>query len=183
MTGAGTAPSHVEGRVHVAEDNSRGATRGDEHSAWLQVPALAEDRGDAAGRWPLRSSLELGALPSAVSCARLHARELLWEWGLRDLTEGAELVVSELVTNGLRASGTEARLSTVRLALLSEGACVLILVWDASLQPPVRMDARGDSENGRGLLLVEAFSARWDWYYPPEAGGKVVWALIDGRAP
>ena len=32
--------------------------------------------------WPLRSSLELGALPAAVPCARLHARQLAWEWGL-----------------------------------------------------------------------------------------------------
>jgi anti-sigma regulatory factor (Ser/Thr protein kinase) len=114
--------------------------------------------------------------------AAAHAG-MLWAWGLGDLSENAELVVSELMTNGIRASGTRLRLSPVRLALLSERACVLILVWDASLQPPVRMDAAGDSENGRGLLLVEAFSARWDWYYPPEAGGKVVWALIDGQAP
>ena len=32
---------------------------------------------------PLRSYLELGALPTAVPCARLHARHLMWEWGLR----------------------------------------------------------------------------------------------------
>jgi hypothetical protein len=31
--------------------------------------------------WPLRSGLELGALPSAVPCARLHARQVTWEWG------------------------------------------------------------------------------------------------------
>src|SRR4249920_695233 len=35
--------------------------------------------------WPLRSYLELGALPTAVPCARLHARHLLWEWGLNEL--------------------------------------------------------------------------------------------------
>lgn len=29
--------------------------------------------------WPLRSYLELGILPSAVPCARLHARNILWE--------------------------------------------------------------------------------------------------------
>jgi len=26
--------------------------------------------------------LELGALPTAVPCARLHVRHLVWEWGL-----------------------------------------------------------------------------------------------------
>ena len=29
---------------------------------------------------PLRSYLELGVLPSAVPCARLHVRHVLWEW-------------------------------------------------------------------------------------------------------
>jgi len=31
--------------------------------------------------WPLRSSLELGALSSAVPCACLHVKHVLWEWG------------------------------------------------------------------------------------------------------
>jgi len=33
--------------------------------------------------WPLCSYLELGALPTAVPCARLHARHVLREWGFR----------------------------------------------------------------------------------------------------
>jgi hypothetical protein len=51
----------------------------------------------------LRSQLELGALASAVPCARLHARQVLWEWGAGELAETAELLVSELVTNGVKA--------------------------------------------------------------------------------
>ena len=39
--------------------------------------------------WPLRSYLELGALPTAVPCARLHARHLVWEWGLNGLAARA----------------------------------------------------------------------------------------------
>ena len=38
------------------------------------------------------SYLELGALPTAVPCARLHARHLLWEWGLNGLAEETELL-------------------------------------------------------------------------------------------
>jgi hypothetical protein len=53
-------------------------------------------------QWPLRSYLELGALPTAVPCARLHARHLLWEWGLNGLAADAELLVSELVTNAVK---------------------------------------------------------------------------------
>lgn len=36
-------------------------------------------------RFPRRSSLLLGALPSAVPCARLHARQVLWEWDLSEI--------------------------------------------------------------------------------------------------
>jgi hypothetical protein len=30
-------------------------------------------------------------------------------------------------------------------------------------------------EGGRGLFLVAALSARWDWYPTSEPAGKVVW--------
>jgi hypothetical protein len=30
--------------------------------------------------WPLQSHLELGAFDTAVPCARLHTRQVLWEW-------------------------------------------------------------------------------------------------------
>ena len=55
-------------------------------------------------RFPRRSSLLLGALPSAVPCARLHARQVLWEWGLSEVAETAELLLSELVTNAVQAA-------------------------------------------------------------------------------
>jgi len=41
------------------------------------------------------------------------------------------------------------------------------------------MDVDEQAEGGRGLLLVEALSAKWDWYTQTEMGGKVVWALCD----
>ena len=58
----------------------------------------AEDDG-----WPLRSYLQLGALPGAVPCARLHTKLVLWEWGLDRLVETAELLVSEIITNAVQA--------------------------------------------------------------------------------
>src|ERR1700751_798702 len=62
------------------------------------------DPGVMGSSWPLSTSLPLGALPGATPCARLHARAVLAEWGLDDLAEAAELIVSELVTNAVRAS-------------------------------------------------------------------------------
>lgn len=104
---------------------------------------------------------------------------MLWEWRLTDLTDAAELVTSELVTNAIRISRADAHAAPVRLWLLADAASAMILVWDASARPPVRVSSGETDESGRGLLLVETLSARWNWYVPPQpAGGKVVWALI-----
>ena len=65
--------------------------------------------------WPLRSSLELGALSSAVSCACLHVKHVLWEWGLNSLAESAGLLVSGLVTNAVDATGQPGQTVSVNL--------------------------------------------------------------------
>ncbi len=131
-----------------------------------------------ADNWPLTSFLELGALPSAVPCARLHTRHVLWEWGLASLTDSAELAVAELVTNAVKASRVMDWPQPVRLWLRYDRTRLLILVWDANPQPPVRIDADHDAETGRGLLLVDAISEQWNWYPDANTGGKTVWAEI-----
>ena len=136
-------------------------------------------------QWPLQSFLELGALPGAVPCARLHARHVLWEWGLASLAASTELLVSEMVTNAVQVSRAMTQ-AAVRLWLASDGTQVMVLAWDASPLPPERADPGEDAENGRGLLLVEAISEQWGWYFPGEhvgtsardQHGKVVWAVV-----
>jgi hypothetical protein len=54
--------------------------------------------------WAFHSVLAIGALPTATPCARLHARKVACEWGLHNLAGTIELVVSELVTNAVKAS-------------------------------------------------------------------------------
>ena len=44
------------------------------------------------------------------------------------------------------------------------------------MRMPTRKDAVPDSENGRGLVLVESVSDDWGAYRKAE--GKVVWAMI-----
>jgi hypothetical protein len=85
----------------------------------LPVPPPYNQDTSMARDWPLRSFLELGALPSAVPCARLHTRAVLWEWGLRP-GEQAELVVSEIITNAVQASRSLGHIATVRLWLFSD---------------------------------------------------------------
>jgi anti-sigma regulatory factor (Ser/Thr protein kinase) len=103
----------------------------------------------------------------------------LWEWGATELSDDSELVTSELVTNAVAAGQTIGQATTVRLWLLSDGTQALILVNDASTQPPVPVDAAEEAESGRGLLLVETISTQWGWYFPDDGvAGKVTWALL-----
>ena len=139
-------------------------------------------------RWPLQSHLTLGALPSAVPCARLHTRHILWEWGLQPLTDQAELIVSELITNAAHASETltASRYAgrwapgrpPVRLWLHGQQQRIAIQVWDANNQLPVRQAADPDAESGRGLLLVESLTDAWGYYRPQRSSGKIVWATV-----
>ena len=121
------------------------------------------------------SHLELGALDSAVPCARLHARQVVREWGRPDLADSTELLVSELMTNAIRAS-IDVMSPAVTLWLFSDGRYVVIQVGDGSREMPLRQDAGADSESGWGLLLVESLSQDWGSF--PRANGKVVWARI-----
>ena len=165
-------------RQASADGHARHAVR--KSGTAVRIPPLADAQGnDVTGRWPQRSFLELGALPSAVPCARLHTRQLLWEWQLTNLSDSAELVVSEITTNAIQITQADGRAAPVRLWLLADQTRLLILVWDASPLPPVRMSTSDDAENGRGLMLVDSLSNRWDWYASPQTGGKVVWALIE----
>lgn len=130
------------------------------------------------GDWPLQDTLELGAFPDAVPCARLHARNLLWEWGLDWLTEHAELIISELMTNAVNAVRSGGSVGPVRLWLRSDSTRLLISVWDGNPLPPVQVFSGRETEGGRGLMLVSTLARQWDWYAPPQIGGKVVWALL-----
>jgi anti-sigma regulatory factor (Ser/Thr protein kinase) len=149
---------------------------------------LESRRRDPADSWPLRSYLQLGALPGAVPCARLHAKLVLWEWGLDRLVETSELLVSEIITNAVRASAGPADgqrvprrvsgLPSVWLWLATDRRDVLIQVWDGNDETPTWQDMGPEAEGGRGLLLVERLSAQWGSYTPEGWSGKVVWAIV-----
>ena len=172
--GVACAAGGGTGTVHGSALSVHGPAKGGAPVPVLPLPYQGTD-----SEWPLQDFIELGALPGAVPCARLHARQLLWEWGLTRFSESVELLVSELVTNAMHASRAMEPITPVRLWLLTDKTRVLILVWDASPQAPERINISGDAESGRGLLLVETISDKWDWYFPQDIGGKVIWALLE----
>jgi len=109
------------------------------------------------------------------------------EWGLHDLADTIELVVSELVTNAVQASmdhderprfTNEHGLACIHLRLSTDRHAALVEVWDENfrLPEPARPDL--DDESGRGLMLVDALAEHWGWDIPPSGRGKIVWALV-----
>jgi anti-sigma regulatory factor (Ser/Thr protein kinase) len=135
-------------------------------------------------RPPPRAFLDLGAVLTAPGCARAWTRQIVWEWGLADLADTAEIVVSELVTNSVNAS-TGLDRPFIRLILTLDRGDLVILVRDNHPGAPQARHPGADDESGRGLLLAQALSDWFGWY-PLETGarGKVVWAVLGtGRSP
>jgi hypothetical protein len=157
-------------------------------SAELGLPPGLDRPG--ARDWPLCSYLELPALPVSARSARLHARNILRAWDLEALFDTVELLVSELVTNAVRAAaliapqpgeaGPVPSAPQIRFWLTSNRASVVIQVWDGDRHHPVCQDEGLEAEAGRGLLLVETLSAQWGCCASDRQAGKVVWALVQG---
>lgn len=155
----------------------------------------------ALSGWPLASSLPaMGALVTVPAIARAHVRVTLTGWRLGGLAEVAELVVSELVTNAVQASTTPAgepayiagRMPLIGLRLHSNGARLLVEVYDQAPGRPALRHVSADAESGRGLATVHHLTAgRWGWHAVHGQAGKVVWAELaaglasapDRRAP
>lgn len=132
--------------------------------------------------------LTVTAAFDAVGCVRLFTRYVLSHWRVSD--DGiytAQLLISELVTNAIQSTGNPedtpdiypdaADQITARLVLYDRS--IAIEVWDTSPEPPTPKNSGPDSESGRGLLLIESLSTRWDYY--PRRGGKVVWCEIEAE--
>jgi anti-sigma regulatory factor (Ser/Thr protein kinase) len=151
-------------------------------SAW-QSARSGQPRPVDAGMFALVS------LPTSPFWARRYTRSFLDSCrGMTESTaETAELLVSELVTNAVRFSGDPARTlryseranaSLISLSLRHFRDGLLIEVYDTDSNPPIRSSPDDDAENGRGLMLVDALSREWSYFFP-EGGGKVVYCFLE----
>src|SRR5260370_7874707 len=105
-----------------------------------RAPVPPSHHGHDLARWPLRNMITLGALEGAVPSARVHVRQLLWEWGRPELGEDAGVVISELVTNAVMASA-ELRpvVAPVLVWLGSDPHCALAAVAHRTPPSPIRL--------------------------------------------
>lgn len=132
---------------------------------------------------------DLDALPTAPYWARRMADASLRAWRLwPETVETAQLLVSELVTNAVKATGPDteqlsypelANGGRVSLTLRHLAGRVIIEVFDSNQNPPLLAEAGEDAESGRGLVLVQALSKEWGYFFAP-SGGKVVHCVLSG---
>ncbi|WP_374199002.1 ATP-binding protein [Streptomyces sp. GESEQ-35] len=123
------------------------------------------------GARPARYAMRLTVGEHSARHIRRIVRSLLREWELAELTDAAELAVTELVANVVRhVPDRRCGVLVLRLA-----AGVRVEVSDGSPQLP---HARGalclEAEDGRGLALLDAVVDKWGVDRRGEAG-KTVW--------
>ncbi|MBD0739076.1 hypothetical protein BGM09_06520 [Streptomyces sp. CBMA29] len=127
-------------------------------------------------REPLTEGGEVrGSTAVRVGQLRKIARAKLALWGLSALVEDAQLLISELVTNGFRY-GTQREVG-LRLVICLE--LLVLEVDDGSPERPQLRESSLDALNGRGLLLVSALAESWG----VSEDGKRTWCLLRVPAP
>jgi hypothetical protein len=133
----------------------------------------------------------LPAHPTSASAAREQVTRSLEEWGCQALTDSAQLIISELVGNsvkavagyvsddvGARCGMVAGCVEVIRVGCYQSHTTVVLEVWDSSRKPPKLINAGEDDVGGRGLQLIAALASSWGyrWLKP---GGKVTWAALD----
>ncbi|MER7845777.1 SpoIIE family protein phosphatase [Kitasatospora sp. NPDC096077] len=118
----------------------------------------------------------IAALPltgdhAMVAHSRRFTRETLAAWGLDALSDGAELLTSELITNALVHAGSPTQLRLFCNRVLT------VEVADRDDETPRIRRARNEDEGGRGIHLVNELAHRWGSRRTGE--GKVVWFELE----
>ena len=120
-----------------------------------------------------RALVEIPAQPIAAATARQVVVTMLTAWGLQQLRDDAETVVSELVTNAYQhVPGAD----SFELELTGSPGRVCIALADGSAIKPVIAELDPATPTGRGMRIVQALSSSWgaDDY----RGGKRVWVEL-----
>lgn len=116
----------------------------------------------------------LPSTASSAGVARTFLRQTLAEWGLDAVSDDAELVATELVTNGLVHGG-----GSLSITMTATGDRLRIAVRDANPAHSPQLAHRGlTAENGRGLALVDAIATGWGVSRGRLGRGKVVWCEL-----
>jgi anti-sigma regulatory factor (Ser/Thr protein kinase) len=109
-------------------------------------------------------------------------RSVLHEWGLREITDDAAVIVSELMTNAQRASAALDSRPPIALRVLADAERLVIEAWDRCPLDVQPATADEDAEYGRGVPIVQALSNRWGQHrIAPNL--KAIWAEVQIPRP
>ncbi|MGN9816137.1 ATP-binding protein [Streptomyces sp. SD11] len=114
------------------------------------------------------------AEPEEVAGLRRALRSHLELWGLNEVTDAAQLCVSELVSNVITHVGPG---TPATLAVSMNGAYLRIEVHDPDTRAlPTLLDAGSEAEAGRGVAIINAVADRWGVQL--RADRKVTWCEL-----
>jgi len=112
----------------------------------------------------------------SVSLARTKSLALLEEWGLAQIADPVQWVLTELLTNAI-IHGKAMRGSHVAVTYHLTPTHLRLEVRDAATgMPKLTPPLKGDEDAGRGLHLVAALAD--DWGVTRNVIGKTVWAHL-----
>jgi ABC-type transporter Mla MlaB component len=112
----------------------------------------------------------------APRVAREMATHAWWDWDLPGRPSSAQILASELVTNGVRHARTPLSFS---MTLRDDTVRLSVQDW---VSTPVERRSPSESDlQGRGLIVVEAIASGWGSV--PLGDGKVVWAELPVSYP
>jgi anti-sigma regulatory factor (Ser/Thr protein kinase) len=142
------------------------------NSAAGVAPVLAEEVAaralDLFGD-PSAREIHLTSRPESASTARRLSLSVIRVWGLPQIADTVELLVSELIGNAVRHTGAR----TVGLRMQWRRGWVRVEVRDPSRALPCLLPVRDLDTSGRGLFLVDMLSDRWGVDLQPR--GKTTW--------
>jgi hypothetical protein len=107
--------------------------------------------------------------------AREALRSVMGAWSDEETRDEAELLLTELVANGVRHAG-----SSLDVRLTVEHNLLRAEVRDGSSLAPRPREA--DEHGGRGVLILDALASRWGVLGHPGAGKTVWFELADSAS-
>lgn len=131
------------------------------------TPVMPQERTRADSPW-----LRLSPDPELVRSARDHVLEVLAENGIKGVADNVRLIVSELVTNAMRAAQRYASARgtawasyerPVSLRVICRPLWVHLIVTDPDPVTPAPVPADLLDESGRGLSIVDSVATLQWW--------------------
>jgi anti-sigma regulatory factor (Ser/Thr protein kinase) len=118
--------------------------------------------------------LTIKGRPEMVRNARAFARASLRRLGCSPSSiDDGELIISELVTNAIKAAHDQ----EIKISIFPIREYVTICVYDPVDDLPRRRRARSHDESGRGIPIVSRCARRYGAFRVTD--GKIVWAMVE----